>query len=1474
MSNKNILLVPIQLDALFVAAETMVTEAFADFSHLPYCKDRKDHNPDTANISESILSTPFQNQNLNLGSGMHLHWTLPAALTKGGTNGSPLSYPAVPDRWLVTRKVNNKIEKQWVVESDYLQYEAEDATGIAFPDFNPGETSPQPFSYLGRQLDYAGWKEDPAASRLPRLTAMGYGEPAFAAFYPNCHSVFGCYDADITTERLQGLSYQVIGWYSHPELDPFHELIGSDEFRKCLFQKMRKPRKPGEPEPETNPVQDFFKQKLGWQIPVTDKDIDKLPETMYCYCQLNVEPAKMLLNEPRQKEVSLSIGNTGTEAMSAYLANIITNSSDDTIRTEEQLESLLAYRVISSKELDAGPRFQEARHEKSFKAEKGGHIWQIRHANEDNNNSAKNDKQEVVIDLPASIADLLNTLNEQQQTSDELAALLRYRKHLLFADWYKYMLCAYPPDDDRNDYPDIDVVKNYIEQTLLIEPAKVIDPAVLPILEERIRQFNESDIPVLLNVKLHKKDNAAIPAALTIDKVAEKWVENLPFSAWCLQFNTDSNNKGQVTVSLANNESIKGISVWINLAARQADEAVLLATKNKGVQIGKTAIAGELYKVAINGTFLSASGELPWRRFPGGQWFHLYVEWDTLLEKDDIIYLFANNNAAFLNGKLASLRLFEKTVSADELQCDMNILGHHQYALKAVAGPRYWQPAEPVIMLEGEAVKPTNRFGTVGGLSQNNILPCQIANVVNYPLQQSDFTTLLTEISKGKPAKGENKPGFNTWSTQPWNPFLLEWQVEVKPMEEAGNLATDNRDFEPGFITTNFHLPANSAELSLTTGKNTTPAAATYTGRSILTPHSKTRFLKAIEDYFTQLKVDDCYQALVPPPNQKEKQTYLGELEKWFAHKPTLPGETYTQHRTWYLEKPVYNNAIQKFEEVFTEETARLKDCNYTLLQAALQLMNSHFLSQALSGFNNALLMLHQTLQLPVTDPLDFPEYKNFTNRIKDAVAGNNNLAPMPHNDFLPIRSGAMTINRLRIIDSFGQGKEISIDKFFKAASLSNKDFTNDAWLPPRFVPPARINFRWLSALRDNQVMNTLSQDNPICGWLLANHLDTSVMVYDREGHLFGYIDQQATWRTAPGCPVNYQADDITNPHLRKIVKLLCLSHGANAESKHNKIEFLQHFITATDNALENIHPETDILHQEMALLMGKPMAVVRATIGLQLKEGPPVHHGWVEFLKDLERDTRSTNKFEKVKVPVRLGDRDQLNDGLVGYWIEDEQYELGSAFYTTGNNDQETQQVQIKSTAEPGNPDLQLTFEKASAKTLCMLVYAPGEVHATTGMLPVKAIHIPKEQYTPALKNMHITFLTAPVLTDKELLTLPLPKEMGYEWSWLAKERYTWVEVAQHGIVRKDSARTVFANGAELWEHLLQKGWILEIDENRAGIVPADQRSAPTLDDPFNKQTDVIQHWLDAGHIIPAETKATFGRQLIREGWLKLKPS
>ena len=86
--NKQHLLVPIHLDALVITKDLYVLGSMADFSRLPYFNGSRDVHPDTAYLSEEILSHPFRSQDLPLKPGIHLHWALPDALTK--TMGLPI----------------------------------------------------------------------------------------------------------------------------------------------------------------------------------------------------------------------------------------------------------------------------------------------------------------------------------------------------------------------------------------------------------------------------------------------------------------------------------------------------------------------------------------------------------------------------------------------------------------------------------------------------------------------------------------------------------------------------------------------------------------------------------------------------------------------------------------------------------------------------------------------------------------------------------------------------------------------------------------------------------------------------------------------------------------------------------------------------------------------------------------------------------------------------------------------------------------------------------------------------------------------------------------------------------------------------------------------------------------------------------------------------------------------------------------
>ena len=79
--NTFLLLVPIRLDALHLKNSTSVVEAMVEFNRLPYFSGTRDVNPDTVNLSESIVSQPFQNRNLYLRKHLRMQ-----GRTKTGIN--------------------------------------------------------------------------------------------------------------------------------------------------------------------------------------------------------------------------------------------------------------------------------------------------------------------------------------------------------------------------------------------------------------------------------------------------------------------------------------------------------------------------------------------------------------------------------------------------------------------------------------------------------------------------------------------------------------------------------------------------------------------------------------------------------------------------------------------------------------------------------------------------------------------------------------------------------------------------------------------------------------------------------------------------------------------------------------------------------------------------------------------------------------------------------------------------------------------------------------------------------------------------------------------------------------------------------------------------------------------------------------------------------------------------------------------
>ncbi len=1221
-----IFVVPIHLDSLYVQHGLSVVQPMADFSRAPYFDGSQDVNASEPNISESLLSTPLEDTNLHLKAGVHLHWALPDGLTRGTHAEAGTLFPAVPNRWLVTRlESNNTIQKQWVVESDYI---SPVGGGVTIPWMTD---SNQPYRYLGRQVPLTVWAPAGAASYLPSgaLSAVGpltlvetmdYVKASFAAFYPNCYSVFGFWDADITESTdLAQVQYEVMGWYSDATQDALQTLV------QGLGAS-----------PSTEAIQQAITDQFGWHL--TDNAGLDAQVQLLCYAKLDFSPQTAT---PPANPPALAIGNTGTEALSAYLAAQIDPAHK--LILEEQLECLQLSPKLEGRQLDIGAKFQEARHDKGFRSLVAGVLWTIKPEMDSTTPAqAEQADPQALLTLPPQMAHALNQLNLLQQAYEQGLQDLDDLRRQIFADWSKYMQARYPPEDSQFDYPDPDEIEFFLENSL----------------------------------SFYQTQQAAV-GQLT------------------LQYDPQTN-----TVSNASSNDSGGSSDSARLAAQ------------------------------INSTLAAVN---------------------------------AHNQAQAQAGSPTLFRL------------------------RAVSAARYWQANNPVVLMTGEAARFTERHGQDGDLQCDLILDASLP----YPLTQDAFQTVRSHLG----GLSLDPISTSTWVEQPWNPFLLEWEVEFFPTRAGSNIDQKNQldlndPGEPGyradFISTNYTLPEQAVDLSLKPGQDSIKAANVYRGFSILTPHAGIQLKNKVTTYLReQILADFCADQGLNEPAAEELVTFLDNqinaMQTWYEG----------QHPEWA------NDAL-----------LRAQDPVNTALQAYERLTSLPCLSQALGGFNDGLIMQKQSMTWPIADPFAFSDSDKhlLTPALAQIVGDHLQNAPLPFNDFNPIRAGLMRLLNLRLVDTFGQFHDLGVSQLVTTEQMQAPQPDRVA-LPPRLAQPARLNFRWLSAeavnAQDEPEMNVHPATSPVCGWLMPNNLDDSLMIYDQAGQALGSIDEAGRWEAAPGGTSAVQTPgDISNPHLQRLVTyLLAQDETFNAD-----------FLSTINSALEGIEPESFAQHEGLALLMGRAIAVVRASLSFDLLGQPAIHQGWSMLRLDMQRNRREHDAFTKVQFPVRLGEYQQLNDGLVGYWREgaDQQYE--EVFYALESTAAvNNPKIQSHGAADPFN--LWLSLDTPPQK-VTMLLDPRGKVHATSGIVPTKALEIPPDQYTAALAAMEVTFLTAPILSQAAQLELPLPAESGYAWSWLEKTDRTgdWSTIPADQIGQVNRQATFSAQPSQIRE-----GW-LKLSKSKDG--------------------------------------------------------
>ncbi|HEY7874309.1 MAG TPA: hypothetical protein VIG64_04215 [Actinomycetota bacterium] len=393
-----------------------------DFSRLPSAA-RPPHQVHGAYLGRETEAgeEPFEGDT-SLPAGIHLHWHLPKGLTHGltGTGDRSIDFPNVPNRWLVSRLVVRKGAgaesllqpvKSWVVESDRLSFTRPKSSGLTPPTvpLSPGPPARPGHAYLGAAFPLEDWSESTEAHRSEPLTALGYGEPTFAAFYPNCSTVFGFFDPfdDVSgfDPSSSSVAYHVAGWYAAPGVDPMSA---------------------GALDPLMN--------RFGWTFTGTS------PARTLCsglVDGIEWDPKRTYIpdadSDPR---MTVSIARSLPEAAAALMADAHADHADRA-SVEHVLEALQLGLLSTTAAPGSAAKFEDARHRAGFEEKSAGLMWEI--------TAEPGHEKDVTVAEPA--AALLAELNSLELQADAVRRDLDAARDQLFVDWNKYTVLERGDDD-------------------------------------------------------------------------------------------------------------------------------------------------------------------------------------------------------------------------------------------------------------------------------------------------------------------------------------------------------------------------------------------------------------------------------------------------------------------------------------------------------------------------------------------------------------------------------------------------------------------------------------------------------------------------------------------------------------------------------------------------------------------------------------------------------------------------------------------------------------------------------------------------------------------------------------------------------------------------------------------------------------------------------------------------------------------
>jgi hypothetical protein len=430
---------------------------------------------------------------------------------------------------------------------------------------------------------------------------------------------------------------------------------------------------------------------------------------------------------------------------------------------------------------------------------------------------------------------------------------------------------------------------------------------------------------------------------------------------------------------------------------------------------------------------------------------------------------------------------------------------------------------------------------------------------------------------------------------------------------------------------------------------------------------------------------------------------------------------------------------------------------------------------------------------------------------VRPADASGTAVNPAPVTAPHGLLAGTVTLTAARLLDAYGRTLTVPVDAVLTPTRRAVPDAPGALAVPPRLLRPARWQFRLVDAAtpsgregveaRVDEIEPAL-QVSPVAGFLLPDHLDESLEVFAADGSPLGELLHEPVsggvlWEIAPGRlgPADSGPGFGLEPPQQTLgwfaSGLIAADAWARGAQSPQRESALSALLRAIDTTLWNIDSLASLGTEHVAGLVGRPVAVVRAQLRLEL--APPRDVDLTDPARAAEWAAMES-ALARYGFRVRIGEVTRSDDGVLGFFVDDDYSRfrlvdkaIAGAAAEAGRSRGQLGlygQVVCMPDARPldhpyiaGTDDADtLTLHLGQTVTLTVLMHPTGRANLTSGVLPRRSLALARNWVGPGLMAIAPSLRTGPVLVETDLdpdaqVRLPKVSVFGKDQNFLWRE-------------------------------------------------------------------------------------------------------